>query len=244
MSVAGGGVPDEPLTQGHLGDLVADLVEGRLDNADPALVLQHLQRCPGCRDELADAVVAAAALRDVTGPLTEARPDLPAPAVHDRQPRPPDLRVRGRSRVLQAVAGVAVLAALAGGLLGGVALGRRTGPDSPARPPAAVAAPVTALFRAAGRTRGAAVVTGSGDTRRMTIDAEPGTPPAGTVVVVWLLAAGEPTQRVGALDAAGRGSFLMSADTAARYSRVVLSDQPAASSSLDAATVVATADLT
>ena len=240
MTAARDGAADARSPGGHLGDLVTDLVDGRLEGADPGLVLQHLQRCSACRDDLADAVVVAAALRGVTGVSVVGHDDRRTTPTHVAVPPPGAHR---RSRALVGVATAAVLTALIGGVLGGVAIGRRTDTGGAAANPVA-AAPVTVLLQADGRTRGAAVVTGSGSTRRMTIDAELDASPAGTVLTVWLRAAGQPNQRVGTLDVAGRGSFVMSAATAARYSTVVLSDQPVAAASLDPATVVATADLT
>jgi len=50
---------------GHLGHLVADLAGGSLGDADPALVLHHLADCEPCCADLADSVVAAAALRQL-----------------------------------------------------------------------------------------------------------------------------------------------------------------------------------
>jgi hypothetical protein len=243
--------PDE-----HLGDLVPDLVEGRLGAADPGLVLQHLDSCPDCRTELADAVVAAAALR---GLVADPRPVDPRPA----DPRPADSRtvappvetpdsggVTGpvgsspgpARRRVPALAGALAVALLAVGVLGGIGWNHRPGRGQVSVSTAAT--PVTALFQAGGRTSGAAVITGSGTTRRMTIAADIGAPAKGTLVTVWLTAAGSPVQRIGTLDSSGHGSFTMSAATAAEYSAVVLTEQPGSATSLDRTAVVATARLT
>ncbi len=77
---------------GHLDGLVADLAAGRLAGADPALVLNHLDRCADCRSELADAVVAAAALRELPAVDPAPEPVPPAAAAagapHDRRGNP------------------------------------------------------------------------------------------------------------------------------------------------------------
>lgn len=252
----------------HLGELVVDLVDGRLGDADPGLVLQHLDSCPDCRTGLADAVVAAAALRgvvasprpvpaDAAAPLPPLSPppplSSPPPEALDRPRTRPraDLpeadhpRAR-RGRRAPALAGALAVVLLAVGVLGGVGWSHRPGPVATAGPAAdsAAAAPLTALFRTGDRTRGAAVITGSGSTRRMTIQADTGTPASGTLVTVWLTAPGEPSQHIGTLDGSGHGSFVMSATTAAEYSAVVLTEQPGPVTRLDRAAVIATAALT
>lgn len=237
---SGPGYSDAP-PDGHLGDLVADLADGRLGDADPGLVLQHLDTCPDCRTELADAVVAAAALRGVVASPRPAPTGLhPGPSGQEAPGPVPGSPGTDRGRRVPALAGALAVALLAVGVLGGIGWSHRTGAGTTV--PAATA-PVTALFRAGGRTSGAAVITGSGATRRMTIEADAGTPAQGTLVTVWLTAADEPTQRVGTLDSSGHGSFVMSATTAAEYSAVVLTEQPVSATRFDRAAVIATAQL-
>ena len=169
----GDGGPDraadgDPRTDagGHLGDLVADLADGRLAGADPALVLQHLDGCAACRADLADTVVAGAALRQLSEsvrppveptPQSSPPPDLPVaprpaettgPAADPRTSWPRH-RVgpggpAGRRRV-GTVAGGALLA-LAVGAVGGIGavevLGRDPGATTATGDgPAATSAP-------------------------------------------------------------------------------------------------------
>lgn len=266
-------VPDaaDPDVGDHLGDLVVDLASGSLADADPSAVLAHLDRCPRCRSELTDAVVAAAALRSErpapessvdtaaatlpplgldprVGPGPEwSRPVRPSAGTatadagsrrRARGPRPREAAGhRRRALALTAAAALAV-GVLVGG---GVATTRRP----VATPPAAV----TVLLRSGAVTRGAAVITAAGGQRKMTITAgvtqrAAGGGPSRVVLTVWLTRPdGHTAQRVGVLDGAGRGSFAMSAATAAQYPRVVLTASAAPVAALDPAAVVATAQL-
>jgi len=264
------GAPD-PDDGNHLGDLVVDLTSGDLGGADPSAVLAHLDRCPRCRSELTDAVVVAAALRaeqpapgpsaDTTAatlpplafdPAVGPGPDRSRGALHPaaatptahlgsgrraRGPRP--LAPAGHRRRALALTAAAALAA--GVLVGG-------GLASTRRPAGTPPAAVTVLLRSGAVTRGAAVVTAAGGQREMTVTAAvtPGAAghPGRVVLTVWLTRPdGRTAQRVGVLDGQGRGSFSMSAGTAARYPRVVLTASAAPVAALDPAAVVATAQL-
>lgn len=233
---------------GHLGELVIDLADGSLAGADPALALAHLDSCPECRAELTDAVVAAAALREFATPAPEPATDsatgLPAwtppvgaePVGAGTAAGEPVRAARPRT-TRRAVALAAAVALLVGVGIGGGALALR---DDRRPPPTAV----TLLLRSGANPRGAAVLTAAGGTRKMTIAVD-GVPVAsGTVLVVWLSGGNSGPLRVGTLDASGRGTFGMSADTASRFAEVVLTDQsPQSAGVMDAKAIVATASL-
>ena len=251
---------------GHLGDLVVDLADGNLAGADPALALAHLDNCPECRAELADAVVAAAALREFSVPAPPPVPaaadgamELPAwtpPAAVEPVGNEPvgnepvgnepvgnepvgnePVGARRRPAGRRAVALAAAVALLAGvGIGGGVSALRDNG-----RPPPTA---VTLLLRSGASPRGAAVLTAAGDTRRMTIAVDGVPVPSGTVLLVWLSGGNSGPLRVGTLDAGGRGTFGMSAETASRFAEVVLTDQtPESAGVMDSAAIVASAAL-
>lgn len=262
----------DPTGGDHLADRVVDLASGDLGGADPSAVLAHLDRCPRCRVELTDAVVATAALRGAQParvPGREPAAALPPlgfdPAVGPgpdrsrtvvaaaRAATTSDPRVGAGVRALlrpvpgghrRRVLALTAAAALVVGLVVGDTV-------TSARRPAATPAAVTVLLRSGAVTEGAAVITRAGGQRKMTITtavsgaaAGPGGGSHPVVLTVWLTdPAGQTAQRVGVLDGAGRGSFTMSAGTAARYPRVVLTAAAAPAAALDPAAVVATARL-
>lgn len=263
--LAGGGPRDG--AGGHLDDLVADLADGRLAGADPALVLQHLDSCAACRADLADTVVAGAALRQLSESVRPPAVDSAAPATPDgpSAPRPADTSgsevsrpFRPRHRVgsggragrrrAGAVAGAALLA-LVVGAAGGVGVSNRTRSPAVATPPTADAGRTAGTVRAvlAGPVGGSpavgvVVIGGSGATRRMALwTSGLRTPVGDQVYEVWL--DGSTPLAVGRLDRAGSGSWVMATSVAAGRSTVLVVRQRIGVSSPGSGDVVARATL-
>jgi anti-sigma factor RsiW len=126
-----------PPVDPHLGPAISALADGELTAAEAALAAGHLERCPGCREELAQVVRLRAVVRALPvlapPPGTLALPRSPGRRVADRPPTARAANValpRRRRRAASALAAAAALAAVVG-------LVERPSPTPPARPPVA-----------------------------------------------------------------------------------------------------------
>jgi anti-sigma factor RsiW len=219
-------------------DDLPSLLSGELSPAREREVADHLDSCDPCRRELAVVARASAWLKDavrleVVPEMTDgteepaALPPLKLPrhswspvrrSTGGRSGRPVP---RHRARLLTVAAGVVVLVALVGGLLGGVVLGRASNTDP--TPVAAALHPVTGGVPV-GDAVGEAKVASS--EVKLAVRGLP-RPPGSDFYEVWLF--DPPTGRmlaVGVLPPNGKGSYSLAPGADHGYSAVEISLEP------------------
>ena len=104
-------LPERVLDDVHVGEALSAYLDGQLDTSEQSLVVDHLERCDRCRDELHDVDAARTAVRSL--PVL----DPPVPLL-------PEIRRDGAGHPVRKVVGWAAGIAAAAALVVGVTVNR------------------------------------------------------------------------------------------------------------------------